>query len=83
LEYSGNGGPGTFEMVTLNSGRCRSAMRVREYSRAARPASAGAANSIQSVSVAAPMTFSCSLACCVPSWIAWRRLIGSSIWVAS
>ena len=29
-EYSGNGGPGTFEIVTLNSGRWRSAIFVFE-----------------------------------------------------
>ena len=29
-ENKGNGGPGMFEIVTLNSGRWRSAMRVRE-----------------------------------------------------
>src|SRR5439155_25467025 len=58
-EYSGNGGPGTLETVTLNRGRWRSASFIREQSRAARAARAGGMNSAQLGSLSAPMTLYC------------------------
>ncbi len=60
-----------------------SASLSREYSRAARANTAGAANSAQSVNVFAPISSCCSLAAAVLSCIASMRARGSSRWVAN
>src|SRR5947207_810046 len=70
-------------MTTLNSGLTRSNTRMFDTSRAARAATAGAANSAQLVRVSAPMAFSWSLARVTPRLMAWRRSTGSSMLVAS
>src|SRR6266571_2284555 len=82
-EYSGNGGPGTFEITTLKAGPILLHTAVEVASREARALTAGAMNSTQSASALAEMTFSCSFAARVPSEMAASRVNGSEMSVHS